>query len=232
MNALKKEKSFILVLLLSISALSPSCTKNETPPPPEEYHISENFKRYTVFAKGSYWIYERKSPQPIAYDTVVVESTKLEKRVHSLGGNQYYYDAIEFGLSSKELGFLKGEITSGPDSYSGEKAETYRLFFANGTYLSILIPHHPIDSLIHLGGTEGDYLNKAFYSEFSLNQNFYSDVYETQVVENPASPQSIVYHFFLAKDYGLIGFSSQNFSNGLVEEWALKSASLYPLDQN
>lgn len=224
----KPHTAFLLILTLFMFQ---SCTKEQSPPSQrDEYHISNEFKRYTAFQKGSYWVYQLLNTESTIIDTVWVEGTKFENRIHTLGSVQYFYDAIELTLSSKEIGLIKGEITSGPALSPGQKAETYRVYFNDGKYLSVFIPYHPLDSLVHLGGVEGDYSNMAFSSQLAINQKLYNDVYETRIISEPGTAQSVMHEYFFAKDVGCVKFSYQSAGQPTKEEWVLVSSTLIPLE--
>lgn len=231
MKIMKFTSFFGMYVAFSLAFLVQSCTKEPIAPTQHEvYHISDNFKSYTAFGKGSYWVYQRLSPLPSVLDTIRVDGTIFENRIHTIGNSQYYYDAIELALSSKVIGLKKGEITAGPSTTTGLKSETYRIYFTDGSYLSVLIPHYPIDSLVHLGQVEGDYINRAFYTQLEVNQALYSDVYETRITIDPTSEQSTEHNYLFAKNYGCVKFSSQVAGQNTKEEWVLKSSALLPLE--
>lgn len=92
------------VIILLTSALSCSnCERNENVP---IYYMSDEFKSYVVFPKGSYWVYEEVSSQ--ALDSVYLYRSTIEIKNES---DKLGYNYQEF------LGIYKSSYLS--DSISG-----------------------------------------------------------------------------------------------------------------
>ncbi len=140
-------KESILNRLITFLVLMPliiliSCGK------PEYIYLSDEFKSYTIFPAGSYWVYEKVNTRFI--DTMIVESVSLEfhsehaeSNVKVESGNIKY----QTKLSGKIIGHI-GTINSFPNSCESMS--------------SILIYNSTHDTLNTAGGQFLDVGNEFF----------------------------------------------------------------------
>lgn len=219
----------VLVLLtgLLFGSLS-SCTNGDVVSEFKTYKITEEFKKYAAFDSLSYWVYRKTTSTTSNIDTVKVTNVSLDRRFHTDVNNPgYFYDAIELSLSSTFLGLTKSEIAAGSQYESSNMDELLRFHYFSGKYYTVLLPHIPIDSTVHLGNPEGDYSNVSFHEEQWVNGIAYQEVFESRVITD-----STEMHFYIAKNFGLIKYTSAKITGtGLKinDEWVLETSSLIPI---
>ncbi len=181
-----------------------SCTKNSVRELPY-YTISQTMKSYCQFNEGSFWIYQNDS-------TLTADSVKVLASVNYSGLDSdqldYRYDVIEMSFIQDQSLMVKGEISAG-DYYpqTDEVNDTYRIYFPNGRYLTILSPRYPIGHEHIYGENEGLYTNLGKIASMEINGKTYVDVYHTQVID--VTENNNHYEFFVAKNYGLIKWTKK-----------------------
>ncbi len=226
MKAYSSRGVFIMSCLLSLLIFS-SCEKNENyEPGVPSGEISDLFKSYTLFDTLSYWIYTNTENQQL--DTVRLLDFYTEKRYHApVNQSQgFHYDAYVLHFSGKKTGIIKGEITG---CYtvkpSDTLAESYRLYFNNNRYFSILTPRYPIKEEQLLGINEGVYTNEAFYNAFEQNGHRFEAVFQSSVKDYQQAPDTVFMHFYMAKNVGLIRYYRQyknETDNWILSSWKTK----------
>ncbi len=188
---------------------------NTTPPPPEpepepevpDYDFSDIAKQYLIFQPESYWVFQDDST--MALDTVQLYSVKDEIRKQDPGTSAEYSYAAEWKyFSTNNTGLLKGESfatnTSLPDDVPNSLE---RIYFTEDSYKIAFAPVYPFGNRITLGGEEGTFVNVEKIPSFQLNGKVYTDVYHSVSEDyNDYPGDTVFYHFYYAKNYGLIKY--------------------------
>ncbi|HOI31319.1 MAG: hypothetical protein PHG67_03740 [Bacteroidales bacterium] len=189
--------------------------------------ISELFKSYTLFDTLSYWVYINSDNQDV--DTVFQLDYYTEKRYHTPVNQSpgFHYDAYVINFLSKKTGIIKGEITGCYTAKPSDTlAESYRLYFNNNRYFSILTPRYPRGEQQLLGIHEGIYTNESFHNTYEQNGTIFSAVFQVSVKDYQQAPDTVYMRFFMAKNVGLIRYSRQ-YKNE-TENWILSSWNASP----
>lgn len=222
----------ILFSALLATFLLHACSKGDITSEFGYHEINTEFKAYAAFDSASYWVYHRYIYDTIFIDTVQVNKVKFDRRFHSTSNETgFFYDAIEMNLApSGGTAFSKLEITAGSAYENSQLDENLRLYTIDGKYYTILMPHIIPDSIVHLGGIEGDYSNTAFHSSVFVNEVSYTDVYETRVTSYPNTDSATTREFMIAKNFGLIKYKIKNSTGGNDVEWVLSKSQLRPIE--
>lgn len=225
MESLKKPV-YHLALLIVMTMFAFSC-KPETEKIEEYFTISDEFKSYTYFKKGSYWVYQNinsKQKDSISIDSAV---TYLGVNGLDLDDNEpFKYDAIEeFFKGSEEMNYWKWEIAaSNTATGSSYLNELLRLYFKNGMYHIILYPRVSSGEEVIFGGKDGTYETVGKLGSYTVNGVTYEEVYHTRVLDTYTQEESYVYDFYIAKNFGII---RQVISNkGNTDTWDLIKSNI------
>jgi hypothetical protein len=196
------------LFFLSILFLS-GCFK--TDPIEEYFKISSEFSKYTLFQKGSYWVYQ-KNDFPI-YDTIMIDSLVTYVGINGLDnqtGEPFMYDAVEEFVNKPNIQNIhKWEIAASQknaDESPNGNNNMLRLYFEN-RYNTIISLRYPIGELVNFGEKEGYYKTIAFLDSYEVNGNFYNSVYHTAVYDSLYPNQIRNYNFYIAKYHGIIQYN-------------------------
>lgn len=223
------KRHLFFIVSFSFIALLNAC-KEEIPVLPT-ISISDDYAAYTAFDSASYWIYERKLPEP-AIDTLRIIHAWPERRYNTdATTNGYYYNAHDLHMSSKILGITMGEIAVSTQDDSIIMNGHYRIYFENSRYFSIFIPRYPFGEVQYLGINEGNYTNVALINNLLVNGKSYQDVYHTHIVDYMNAPDTAFLDFYLAKNHGLVKYQRSTLNNQSIELWELLSDELIPLER-
>ncbi len=216
MQLFLNKKVFLLLALLPFSL---SCTKNSIHELPH-YTISDEIKEYCFFKEGSFWTYQNDT-------TLEIDSIKIYATADYSGLDSdqldYRYDVLEMSFVTDQDHLKKGEISAG-DYYNkvDEINDTYRVYFVNGRYLTILSPRYPFGFEHIYGENEGLYTNLNLLPDLQLNGRTYKDIYHTQVIDLKENNNK--WEFFVAKNYGLIKWTKK--TQTTTESYSLVSSLL------
>ncbi|MDP1622753.1 MAG: hypothetical protein Q8M08_10500 [Bacteroidales bacterium] len=172
-----------------------SCRKDE----PKHYYISDAFKRWTVFKKGSYWIFQNDST--LAFDSVFVKENPTSIDVPSpFSKDNFTLEQIDMSYSSKF--FYSSMITL---EYSGQQATFYISTYNFGSYMLIA---SSFDNFIpYYGNTQ----EGSVYQVLSSDSVFYLGLqkfYNVVSAQHTINKKSLTCWF--ARDIGLIKVTGEN----------------------
>ncbi len=183
----------------------------DTPPAPDptkpDYDFSDISKQYLYFLPNTYWVYQDDSTLN-AY-SVKLFSAHEEIRQNSSGSAPYSYNAYWMYYSNNNAGLQKGEMFATNFSVGEEVPNTAeRVYFGDQDYKIAFAPMYPFGQRILLGGEEGTFINKELLDTLVLNGKTYNDVYHSISEDyETEAPDTIFYHFYFAKNYGLIKYT-------------------------
>jgi hypothetical protein len=213
--------SYILLSLIplgSLLLLSASCEREKPDPP--TYYIPEEYKLYTEFHPGSYWIYEDSISGAI--DSVVVTEYVEEIVPWQLPGEDvgYYYEKsatkVFSSISSQDFQYNLSLSGVAPDVANSIYHLTKQLI-TSGESRYVNISRFP-KSIGNIGGSGGEVVE--LFSEYMMNGILYSDVTKA-VVDVDYSESDKTSYYYIAKDAGLIRYETQN-EFGTWRIWKLK----------
>ncbi len=206
---------------------------NTTPPPPEpepepevpDFDFSALSKEYLSFQPESIWIFQDDST--MAVDTLKLYSTQDEIRKQNPGTTaEYTYAAQWKYFSGNNIGLLKGESfatnTAVPDNVPNSSE---RIYFSEDSYKIAFGPVYPFGNRITFGGEEGTFINLEKIPSYELNGKIYNDVYHSVSEDyNDYPGDTVFYHFYYARNYGLIKFYFDH--KGFGHSYSLVNAAL------
>jgi hypothetical protein len=188
--------SCLLLLLIGFS----SCKKTY-----DHYTISDDFRSWLDYNRGSYWIYKNENSGK--NDSTSVWDRNYETS-DAQKGNGYYFDYIDTklkggfiqeiymqGNSDYQGGLITTNFSSYPEAFRTNAAVNQNIIWNGGKYVELA----PNDTLV---------LN---------NRNFYS-VRHTKTADT-VKGDSIVREYYFARNIGLIKFRQQYKSTDSV--WTL-----------
>jgi hypothetical protein len=188
-----------------------ACHRGSTPPGPDpskpDYDFSQSAKDYLYFLPNSYWVYQNDSTLN-AY-SVKLFSAHEEIRQSGAGATQYTYNAYWMFYSNNDAGLQKGELFATNFSISDDVPNTAeRIYFNDNHYKIAFAPMYPFGQRLLLGGEEGTFINKEFLNTMTVSEKVYDSVYHSISEDYSAeAPDTVFYHFYFAKHYGLIKYS-------------------------
>jgi len=215
---------FVTVLLLSFGC---NTTTNQSTPGQgsvvPNYDFSTLSQAYLFFLPESYWIYQDDST--LSKDTVSIYSTQEEIRKQNPGTTaEFTYKAMWEYFNYNKTGLLKAEMFANnlqvPDNIPNTEE---RIYFSQTSYKIAFGPMFPFGARIAFGGEEGTFINKEKIAQWELNGNTYLDVYHAVSEDYSEFPgDTVFYHFYYAKNYGLIKYSFEH--KGLGHSYSLIKA--------
>lgn len=225
-----KSTQILSVFLFSIIMYVSTACMREPIDPYRVEKISKAFRAYSAFDSLSYWVYYKQGAAVNNIDTVHVTRVLLDRRFHidDTYPNGYYYDAIEMQLSSKLTGIIKSEVSVGPAYNGSTNNENLRIYFNNGRYYRILIPKYPDGEIQFLGPEEGNYMNIGKIPSMNIINKTYTDIYHTRIVDYKDAPDTTIWNFYLAKNYGLVRFTRVQQTKQINDIWELYESNLIP----
>lgn len=223
-----KLKRFLAAFSFLIVIYAGSACMREIIDPYQVKQISEAFRVYSAFDSLSYWVYVKQGANINNIDTVRVVRVIKDRRFHidDTYPKGYFYDAIEMQLTSQLTGMIKYELSVGAPHNGSTNNENLRLYFINGRYYRILIPKYPNDELQLLGPEEGNYKNIGMIGSMTINNKIYTDIYHTRVVDYKDAPDTTIWNFYLAKNYGLIKYTRVQSTKQVNDIWELHNSDL------
>jgi hypothetical protein len=219
--------SLFVIILFSLAGCDDNTPAPSPNPEPEvpDFSYNDMAKMYLSFKPESKWIFQDDST--LTLDTLVLYSTQDEIRKQNPGTTaEYTYLATWKYFSNNNIGLLKGESfamnTAVPNNVSNS-AE--RIYFAEDSYKIAFGPMYPFGNRITFGGEEGTFINKEKIASMELNGKTYTDVYHSISEDyNDYPGDTVFYHFYYAKNFGLIKFSYNHKGSG--HSYSLVDASL------
>lgn len=203
-------RAFFLIGFLILLAFG-ACHRGTPTPGPDpskpDFDFSQSAKDYLYFLPNSYWVYQNDSTLN-AY-SVKLFSTHEEIRQSGASATQYTYNAYWMYYSNNDAGLQKGELFATNFTIADDIPNTKeRIYFNDNHYKIAFAPMYPFGQRILLGGEEGTFINKEFLPSMSIGTKEYDSVYHSISEDYTAEPpDTVFYHFFIAKHYGLIKYS-------------------------
>jgi hypothetical protein len=217
-------KSLLAAVLLITTFTIISChsTPSETLQP--DYDISQLSKDYVVFEQGSKWTYQDDS----TLQKSVVEVYSSSEEIRTSSNPPYTYRAKWMWYAANNVNLQRGEVFASNFNV-GETIpnSAERIYFMDGHYKIAFAPFYPVGSPIMLGGEEGIFINKELLPTMTLNGKTYNEVYHSVSEDlQQEAPDTVFYHFYIAKNYGLIKYTvtKKDYSTSI----SLIEASLIP----
>ncbi len=209
MNTLPRVLLFIgFFALLVIGA----CHRGGTTPGPDpskpDFDFSQSAKDYLYFLPNSYWVYKNDSTLN-AYSVKLFSAHEEIRQSGAGAATQYTYNAYWMFYSNNDAGLQKGELFATNFTISDDVPNTAeRIYFNDNHYKIAFAPMYPFGQRILLGGEEGTFINKEFLDAMPVGENVYDSVYHSISEDYSAeAPDTVFYHFYFAKHYGLIKYS-------------------------
>ena len=194
----KMKAFFSHILLFSILAFLCSCVKptNSLIQPGPMQNIPEEFRAWTMFQPGSYWIYLNEK-------TGIADTTSVKH-------GPYYHKTIFSNAPPVEYMwfYTRGSLLTRYDVEGGQNGNaTLNLWLQTGgevlalTYKTLVDPDH--------ADTTTYYLSYWFVEkspEMTINNNHFQNVYHTRLSRQYSyyQTQNTVYDFYFARGIGLI----------------------------
>ncbi|RLD91460.1 MAG: hypothetical protein DRJ09_00920 [Bacteroidetes bacterium] len=213
-----KTRVLLLIGFLALTIFG-ACHQGGVTPGPDpskpDYDFSQSSKDYLYFLPNSYWVYQNDSTLN-AY-SVKLFSAHEEIRQSGAGASQYTYNAYWMYYSNNDAGLLKGELFSTNFSVPDDVPNTEeRIYFDDNHYKIAFAPMYPFGQRILLGGEEGTFINKEFLDVMPVSDKVYDSVYHSISEDyTAAAPDTVFYHFYFAKHYGLIKYSILHKNNAV-----------------
>ena len=181
---MKSSPGFIAVQLFLLLSVLIGCSKKSG----YNEYIPEQLKQYSVFQKGSYWVYLNEA-------TGAIDSSYLSKPpfylyndpVNDPPQNRYETCDIYFGGN-----FL---------SHSFTRTSDYTIIFNNGKGSICLYDN------FQPGYTQRSFKNLNYFDSLVVNNKTYYHVMNTQYKSWNHPGDTTIYTYYLAKSTGLIKFS-------------------------
>jgi hypothetical protein len=184
---LSHKLTFVLIFLISIGLFISSCKKEG-----KHYYISEEFKSWCLFQRGSYWIYSNDSTMLL--DSVFLTSDPLLIDVQSnQDKGSPTHQVIEMNLSSLLFKYCRIDATT-----NGDEIFWMSISNNNPTALWAHYPQYFIPTSNYT--TIEQYKTLAYDSTFIIGSNNFSNVVQTQY----SLGTSDKFVFYFAKHIGLI----------------------------
>jgi len=220
-ESMKVLRIIVLVVIgFSISACNIN-TMDNTP----YYHITQVFKDYCFYKKGSSWTYQNDQTGTTYTITIKDLNTYVGFQVKNSQSDAYSYDAIEMLYDTNKLELNKSLISAGPTPTDGESSnDLYRIFWNDGSFLRAFAPGFPMGEEQQLGGQEGLYTNLDLLPDYTVNNKDYSNVYHSQIVRAETESDSARYEFYFAPHTGLIKWLKV--FKGVTTSYSLKDAQI------
>jgi len=184
----------------------------DTPPTPDptkpDYDFSQISKEYLYFLPNSYWVYQDDSTLN-AYSVKLFSAHEEIRQSGSGSVEQYSYNAYWMYYSNNNAGLKKSEMFATNFTVGEDVPNTSeRVYFDDQEYKIGFAPMYPFGQRILLGGEEGTFINKELLPTVTLNGKTYTDVYHSISEDyETAAPDTVFYHFYFAKNYGLIKYT-------------------------
>lgn len=226
---MKQIKFYIYVVLVCLILVGSACIRQELDPYRVE-QISDEFRAYSAFDSLSYWVYRKEGAAVNNVDTVAVAYVLKDRRFHidDTDPDGYLYDAIEMYTASKLTGIIKYDITVGTPHNGSTSNENLRIYFSNGRYYRVLIPKYPNGEIQFLGPEEGNYMNIEKIASMNIFNKTYTEIYHTRIVDYKDAPDTTIWNFYLAKNYGLVRFTRVQQTKQINDIWELYESNLIP----
>ena len=189
MIALSGNTVRFLLVLCGLTGLTVSCKKTA---PAVHYTVSDEFKAWADYQKGSYWIYFDKKSQ--AYDSTYVTDNYSQTLSFNNPEESGQYDQIIITFNSNV--YLKFRIES---SYLGSELVVFC-----GSDLSIALSTWAFDEPARYQ----NWLIKV-YPTFVLNGISYTNVYQTQTTYIDSHSNWTAIDCFTARNVGVIQLIDQ-----------------------
>jgi len=188
-------KLFFFTVCLIFVVMVSGCKKKNSG---QHVYISEAFKSWTYFNKGSYWVY--KNDSTLAIDSVFLSGNPqiLEVPINDYDGSTI--EVIGMPYSSSLINFCHMDI-----NLSGN--ESYQITLNNdGSFNPWGLLAYNSDNFI-LVSTPNGYRTLSVDSVYYIGQTKFYNVVHTQCTDNSSTK---IYNFWFAKDIGLIKLVGAN----------------------
>ncbi len=198
-NCLNKAKIILFVLCILGST---NCKKGQ-----DHYNVPDWFKEWTVFSKGSYWIYKNEISNK--QDCTYVEKAP-ELWVYSESSKDPIYDHIVVTFKSPFLvNFTSG---AGKDDYADLSVLDINSSSRALTTSLIVDPQYYSGNGHTFGVIE-------VFSNLTVNNSLYHNVYHTRYSELLYVNDSAVRDYYFAKNIGLVIFKMR--TGNIDTMWSL-----------
>jgi len=190
----------IIVLFLSLFLIS--CNRNGT-----HYPVTDEFKKWTLFGEGSYWIYRNDS-------TMLIDSVFLAQHplLTIFNEDEAYTDSYENIYLKYNSDFLVDAYIS---SYPGG-ANDFAIRFYGGGGVPVLLSYAQLNSIIDYGSGIS-FVLKEHLHDYVMEGNTFNEVQHTFYTR--VSPKNDSFDFIMAKNVGLIKVYGT--WNDTVRSWTL-----------
>lgn len=189
--------SFLIILLFS-------CKKEEK----QHFYVPSEFKRWTVFNKGSYWIFQNDSTLEI--DSTYIKDNPISFNVPSSNSN---YNSTSEKIEISYSSIFLGKAILRLDLY-GQATTMYFYVCDFDTYGLIANSLDNFVPYIQDSYTKTTYETLSFDSIYYLGLRKFNTVVNTQITKN-----SKTLNLWFAKDIGLIKIVRE--SNDSTLTWSL-----------
>ncbi len=189
-----------------------SCHRGTPVPGPDpskpDYDFSQSSKDYLYFLPNSYWVYQNDSTLN-AYSVKLFSAHEEIRQSGAGGASQYTYNAYWMYYTNNDAGLQKGELFATNFTIADDIPNTEeRIYFSDNHYKIAFAPMFPFGQRILLGGEEGTFINKELLDVMPIGEKVYDSVYHSISEDyNSEAPDTVFYHFYFARHYGLVKYS-------------------------
>lgn len=199
---------FNLAVIFLLLTFLCSCKKDEY------YHMSEEFKAYTMFPIGSYWVYEELNSG--FRDTLTVQDTSF--RFESAAESNQFYECAYIDYNTKHSGKVRGSLST--ITYNVNQCSSYSSCRIFNTYVGIdtsqnnqyMVFNNSYFCCCDKGwqNTEEHFTFSKLTDTLTISNKVYEDVMEfTFIPSNQMYPTTVKKSSF-AKNVGLIRWELHN----------------------
>lgn len=181
------------------------------------YKVTQQFKNFCYFDKGSQWTYRDDSTGNTYNITINDISTYIAFQSENPTTPAFSFDVLQMKMDTNGLNIAKENIYATriltDTTYMND---LLRVFYAQGTDTTFVLAFAPQYTLREpqlLGGQEGIYTNLEIMPYFYANQVKYDNVYHSRdkfpkFVNGNQTTDSVTMDFWIAEHYGIVKWTS------------------------
>jgi hypothetical protein len=223
----------VVALLIAVFEFS-GCSKlfngsNSNP----YYKITQQFKNFCYFDKGSQWTYQDDSTGKTYTLTVGSIGSSIAFQPQNPSTPAFSYDVIEMKMDSNALNITKENVYAtrilSDTTYMNGLLRVFSASGADTTFALAFAPQYKLLEPQLLGGQEGIYTNMQIMPYYLVLGKKYDNVYHSRdkfpkIINGNYTTDSVTMDFYIAEHYGIIKWTSQY--KGKTSSYSMVSSNL------
>ncbi len=191
-----------------------------------KFLISNEFKAYTAFLPGSYWVYKHLETNRL--DTVyLIDSDTATWFQFAYGSTSqgYFYDVLQFYYAPNALGMDSSVVyAAGVRKTNYDMVDVWRVYYGQ-RYNIIFDPKPETNAEQDFGNTLGFYTLLVRNEPLVFQELSYGSVWQTRV-RDYFNPANIIYlEYSIARNFGIVRF--RRTTNDEIHTWELVDSELF-----